>query len=114
MSIAGNLFAGLPPEGADEEVTDLVRAPGLRIERIVSHGQASPPGFWYDQDWAEWVVVLRGSAALLFEGEGEPRRLQPGDHVHIPPPRAPSRGLDRTRAADDLACGASSLNEIAD
>src|SRR5215471_17729839 len=85
MSTAGNLFADLLPEAADEQVTDLVRAQGLRIERIVSHGQASPPGFWYDQEWAEWVVVLRGAAALLFEGEGEPRRLQPGDYVHIPP-----------------------------
>jgi len=84
MSSAGNLFADLPPETAAEQITDLAHAEGLRIERIVSHGQASPPGFWYDQDWAEWVIVLRGSAALLFEGEGEPRHLQLGDYVHIP------------------------------
>ena len=56
----------------------------MRIERIVSTGQASPPGFWYDQDWAEWVLVLSGAAGLEFEGEAAPRRLGPGDCVLIP------------------------------
>lgn len=62
----------------------LASSPHVRIERIVSRGQASPPGFWYDQDAAEWVIVLAGSAALLFEGETDPHRLAPGDYLHIP------------------------------
>ncbi|MDX8404640.1 MAG: hypothetical protein R8K50_00640 [Mariprofundus sp.] len=33
-----------------EQITTLARAAGMRIERIVSHGQCSPHGFWYDQD----------------------------------------------------------------
>jgi hypothetical protein len=37
--------------------------------------QRSPPGFWYDQFWAEWVIVLAGSAGLCFEGEAEARVL---------------------------------------
>ena len=45
-------------------MTELLAAPGLRVERIVSTGQASPPGLWYDQDRAEWVLVLSGSAGL--------------------------------------------------
>lgn len=57
---------------------------GARIERIVSPGQASPPGFWYDQEQVEWVVLLSGSAGLLLEGESEPRVLRPGDYVEIP------------------------------
>ena len=65
-------------------MTELLAAPGLRVERIVSTGQASPPGLWYDQDRAEWVLVLSGSAGLLFEGEDGPRVLGPGDHVLIP------------------------------
>jgi cupin 2 domain-containing protein len=69
----------------EEETTVLGVLPGARIERIVSTGQASPPGFWYDQDWAEWVVVLAGSARLLIEGEAEPRILAPGDYLEIPP-----------------------------
>ena len=87
MSTAGNLFADLPPEAADEQVTDLLRAQGLRIERIVSHGQASPPGFWYEQDEGEWVLLLAGAARLLFADEAEARLLRPGDCLDIAPHR---------------------------
>jgi cupin 2 domain-containing protein len=79
-----NLFAEVGRDQREEQITELVRAPGLRIERIVSTGQASPPGFWYDQDWAEWVIVLAGSAGLLIEGEPAPRVLGPGDYLHLP------------------------------
>ncbi len=80
----GNIFEHVPERLSDEQLTELLAAPGLRIERIVSTGQASPPGLWYDQDSAEWVLVLAGSAGLLFEGEGAPRVLRRGDHVLIP------------------------------
>ncbi len=79
-----NLFSDVPPAGSQEHVTVLLAAPAVKVERIVSHGQASPPGFWYDQDWAEWVVVLEGSAGLLFEGAAAPLQLNPGDYLHIP------------------------------
>ncbi|HEX3497655.1 MAG TPA: cupin domain-containing protein [Methylocella sp.] len=79
-----NLFEGAYGDTDQEIVTSLVEAPHLRIERIVSLGQASPPGFWYDQPWAEWVVVLAGSAGLRFEGESEVRVLSTGDCVLIP------------------------------
>ena len=81
----GNIFAHILEGLPEEQLMELLSAPGLRIERIVSTGQASPPGFWYDQEWAEWVLVLSGSAGLLFEGDDEPRVLRPGDHVLIPP-----------------------------
>ena len=84
MSQSGNLFADLPQDASREHVAELLRSSAVTIERIVSHGQASPPGFWYDQDRAEWVVVLQGSAELLIEGEPAPRRLQRGDYVHLP------------------------------
>jgi cupin 2 domain-containing protein len=80
----GNLLADLPASLAEEELRTLLTTPGLRIERIVSTGQASPPGFWYDQDWAEWVLVLSGQGALLIEGEAAPRVLEPGSYVHLP------------------------------
>jgi cupin 2 domain-containing protein len=79
-----NLFDKIPKQGAEEEVGELLAAENLKIERIVSTGQASPPGFWYDQPWAEWVVVLSGAAGLLIEGDAEVRTLQKGDHAHIP------------------------------
>ena len=79
-----NLFSSLSHSGMDEKVTQLLSAPNVRIDRIVSKGQASPPGFWWDQEWAEWVILLSGAAGLLFEGDSEPRALKPGDYVHIP------------------------------
>ncbi|MBL1257786.1 cupin domain-containing protein [Methylocystis sp. Sn-Cys] len=81
---ARNLFANVPERLMDEEITILAELPGARIERIVSTGQASQPGLWYDQEQAEWVVLLGGSAGLLFEGEAAPRILRPGDYVDIP------------------------------
>ncbi|MBI6952711.1 cupin 2 domain-containing protein [Pseudomonas sp. TE6288] len=82
-----NLFTALPPLApeADEQFTELLRRPGLRIERIVSSGQASPEGFWYDQAEGEWVVVLSGSAGLRLEHETHTRVLRAGDHLDIPP-----------------------------
>ncbi|MGE5471503.1 MAG: cupin domain-containing protein, partial [Bacteroidota bacterium] len=83
-----NLFADLPERGeAGERFTPLLALPGLEIERIVSTGQASPPGFWYDQEEAEWVAVLAGAARLRFEDEVEARSLAPGDFIYIAPHR---------------------------
>jgi cupin 2 domain-containing protein len=79
-----NLFAPLARDVCGEDVSELVRASHVRIERIVSVAHASPPGFWYDQDWAEWVVVLKGSAGVLFEGESASRILREGDYLSIP------------------------------
>jgi len=77
-----------PALGAQaEQFVELLSRPGLRIERIVSTGQASPPGFWYDQPQGEWVLLLQGEASLAFEDEPAPRRLQAGDFVDIAPHR---------------------------
>jgi cupin 2 domain-containing protein len=51
-SDAGNLLAALPGRPDAEQTITLVANENLRIERIVSAGQASPPGFWYDQEWS--------------------------------------------------------------
>ena len=84
MIRAGNIFANAATDGGAETFLTLAEHAGARVERIVSRGQASPPGFWYDQDWTEWVIVLAGAAAILIEGESAPRRLAPGDHLEIP------------------------------
>ena len=78
-----NLLRDLPDARAGEASDTLLAAPGLRIERIVSLGQASPAGFWYDQPQAEWVVLLAGAARLRFADEPQERALGPGDWVHI-------------------------------
>ncbi|HKU99634.1 MAG TPA: cupin domain-containing protein [Vineibacter sp.] len=87
MIDAGNILTDLRPDRADERFEDLLSLPGVRIERIVSLGQASPPDFWYDQSQGEWVLVLDGAALLRFADEDSPRRLQPGDYVWIAPHR---------------------------
>jgi cupin 2 domain-containing protein len=84
MERAGNIFEKVPQRLPEEQITELLAAQGLRIERIVSTGHASATGFWHDQDCAQWVLLLSGSAGLLVEGEAEPRVLGPGDHVLIP------------------------------
>ncbi|AXE91955.1 cupin domain-containing protein [Paraburkholderia sp. DD10] len=80
---SGNLFDHGEPASSDERVDALVERGGVTVERIVSTGQASPPGFWYDSPRAEWVVLLSGAAALEFEGEPRPHPMKPGDHVLI-------------------------------
>jgi cupin 2 domain-containing protein len=83
-----NLYANLPACRTREERFDtLLTRPGVRIERIVSTGQASPPGFWYDQMEAEWVVLLQGAARLRFEDETTDRNLMPGVWLYIEPHR---------------------------
>ena len=84
MTTPMNLFADLPRHLPGELFTDLLEDPNVRIERIVSHGHASPEGFWYDQDQHEWVVVLQGAARLRFESDEQPVKLKPGDFLNIP------------------------------
>ena len=79
-----NIFERVPTALPDELVETLLEGKDLRIERIVSRGHASPPGFWYDQEEGEWVILLRGSARLSVEGEPEAIQLEPGDYLNLP------------------------------
>jgi len=78
-----NLLHPLADAKAGECVDQLLTRPGLRIERIVSLGQASPPDFWYNQAEGEWVLLLAGAARLRFADEDEARELGPGDCLDI-------------------------------
>jgi cupin 2 domain-containing protein len=81
----GNLRSGLPDRPLPDEVVDLlVERLGLRIERIVSAGQATPEGQWYDQDRDEFVLVVDGAARLSIEGETEELELGEGDWILLP------------------------------
>jgi cupin 2 domain-containing protein len=78
-----NLFAPLP-ECLPVERVDVLTPPGVvRVERIVSMGHTSPPGFWYDQSEVEWVAVLRGAARIAYD-DGTIEELRVGDHTVIP------------------------------
>jgi cupin 2 domain-containing protein len=78
-----NLLFDVPDAGDGEVIETILAPPSVRIERIVSLGQASAEGFWYDQGEAEWVLLLAGAARLRFADEPEARVLGPGDWVHI-------------------------------
>lgn len=82
-----NLFDDLPDGLPEEDFLTLTETARFRLARIVSTGQATPEGEWYDQDRAEWVVVLKGAASLRFEDEAKDRLLRPGDYVEIAPNR---------------------------
>ena len=79
-----NIFAAIAAPAADEQLVTLLTTPRLRVERIVSHGHVTAEGSWYDQAWGEWVMVVKGTAELLFEHDGAPLLLKAGDYVHIP------------------------------
>jgi cupin 2 domain-containing protein len=78
-----NLFRDSTGTGREEIIEQLLQAQRLRIERIASHGQPSPEGFWYDQPEQEWVVLLRGSATLALI-DAPPLDLKAGDALLIP------------------------------
>lgn len=79
-----NIFKKIPEDLKEELNEVILEDKGVKIERIVSRGHASPPGYWYDQDRDEFVVLLNGSAGLLFEGKDEITVMRPGDYLNIP------------------------------
>ena len=78
-----NLFNLPDPLPHNEDIIDLVRSDDIRIERIVSTGQTTPEGQWYDQDEDEWVALIQGEAILEYE-TGEKLHLSAGDHTFLP------------------------------
>lgn len=82
--ILSNIFRDIPETLDDEFLETILMTPAFRLEKIVSSGHATPHGEWFDQALDEWVVLLSGSAGLLFEGEGEPTVMYPGDSLLIP------------------------------
>lgn len=80
-SLRNNLLANLPGELPEEIFETVLQTQQIKIERIISKGQKSEEGFWYDQDQAEWVLVLKGQAQLEFEEEII--KLTAGDYLNI-------------------------------
>lgn len=78
-----NLFAAVAEALPAEVFEVLLETPDFRLERIVSDGQATPPGGWFDQEADEWVLLLRGSAGLRFADESGIRVMRPGDSLRI-------------------------------
>ncbi|MCF7910923.1 MAG: cupin domain-containing protein [Candidatus Cloacimonetes bacterium] len=80
-----NIFTDLPKFPLPEEISSaLFENDKVKIEKIISTGQASPPGFWYDQPLQEWVLLLSGSAVIKFNNPVKRIELQKGDFLLIP------------------------------
>ena len=79
-----NLFSGIPDAVPEEIFETLLQTECFRLERIVSSGQATPAGEWYDQETNEWVILWCGSGRLIFEEGRGSCILAPGDYIHIP------------------------------
>jgi cupin 2 domain-containing protein len=79
----GSVFGDLPDAARSERFEELWRTTSFRIERITSSGQSSPPGFYYDQAWDEWVLVLQGWAIVHLEDPEETIHLSCGDWLII-------------------------------
>ncbi len=77
-----NIFALPAPLPEEELFEPLIPDRGVLIERIVSSGHTSPPGFWYDQDRDEWVVLLQGEAEIACE-DGRKVWLSAGDALFL-------------------------------
>ena len=77
-----NVLKKLPPAKRAEAFSELLKRPGLRIERIVSRGQATPEVEPMVQNHDEWVLLLEGAAGMRIEDSAEVR-LAPGDHLLI-------------------------------
>jgi cupin 2 domain-containing protein len=82
-SLQGSLFRNLPDATREERFEELSRVKSFRIERIISAGQVSPPGFWFDQPNEEWVLVVQGKAEISLLDPDETIRLSAGDWLMI-------------------------------
>lgn len=83
MLRSGKLFDALPEALEDELVDILASSGGTRVERIVSTGQSSPEGYWYDQAEDELVILLRGAAGLELDDPEDLVEMEPGDWLLI-------------------------------
>lgn len=83
MNPLKNLFTDTPKNLSEELVETILQTSTFRIERIVSRGHRSPDGFWYDQDGHEWIILLKGSAAIRFEDQSEDTIMTTGNYINI-------------------------------
>ena len=84
MNEIRNIFKNIPDHIPEELFQEILKTENIKIERIVSKGHSSPDNYIYDQEENEWVILLKGGAGLLFEGDANIVILKPGDYINIP------------------------------
>ncbi|MBU1220099.1 cupin domain-containing protein [Myxococcota bacterium] len=83
MIQSGNFLDGVPESFDTEFLTDFISTTDVLIERIVSYGQPSPEGFWYDNERGELVFVIEGEGEVEFDN-GKTYQLSKGQFLNIP------------------------------
>lgn len=82
-AVVKNIFSALPTTPQKDELFEtILENEHIKLERIITTGQITPQGQWYDQAQDEWVMLLQGEASILFE-EGEEVHLKSGDYILI-------------------------------
>jgi|SRR3989338_454856 len=79
----GNFFSKIPKSIPKELFETIVSSNDFKIEKIISKGHKTKKDYWYDQDNNESVLILNGSAELLFENE-ELIKMKEGEYIIIP------------------------------
>lgn len=77
-----NFYENINLELPEEIIESIHTGNNIRIERIISKGNISPEGFWYEQEENEWIILISGSAEIQFENLFI--KLLPGDYILIP------------------------------
>lgn len=80
----GNLLAKSQIDISKEYLETLLQTADVKIEKIVSDGHITPAGEYYNQDWNEWVAVIKGEAVLKLIEPDELITLKQGDYLFIP------------------------------
>eukprot|EP01080_Neovahlkampfia_damariscottae_P012338 gene12338-gene5798 len=78
-----NIFETFEEKPTEEIFETILKNKNITLERIITNGQTTPPGEWYNQDRDEWVLLLKGSALMLFE-DNKIQTLNSGDYLLIP------------------------------
>jgi cupin 2 domain-containing protein len=79
-----NIFSDIPLQLPEELFDCILKQDNIRIERIVSRGHVTPEGYWYDQAFDEWVILLQGQAIVAYEQDQVCFTLKTGDYLFIP------------------------------
>ena len=66
-----------------ERFEQIVSGKNIQIKRIISTGQTTTSGQWYDQTTDEWVILLQGEAELSYVDDSR-IKLKVGDYLLIP------------------------------
>lgn len=79
----GNIY-NLPIKLPSTELFEtLIAHNNVLIKRVISTGQITPEGEWYDQEREEWLIVLQGEGELSYEDDSR-IKLTSGDYLYIP------------------------------